>query len=150
MGRNTQDLLKTMSFPSRISYSQDTCVLRLAHTAASPSHILPSIWKMGQRGSANPLKLHYLCLFFFALFMWWGSCDQESKFEDQVRGRQQLATPPSRLPASVLTEDCCTQSMKSVDSGGQEPAWWALPSLTGPGRKEQLSQQSKATGAMKR
>lgn len=60
--------------------------------------------------------------------MWLESCGQESKFENRVEsGRQRFAAPPGRLPAAVLTEDCCTQSMKSVDSTDQGLVGFAVP-----------------------
>lgn len=68
-----------------ISYSVFTkslFVLCLVYTAVKPSHILLSIWTMWQRGAANPLTLHELCLLFpYSLYV---SCNQETKFGGQL------------------------------------------------------------------
>lgn len=77
-----------------------------------------------------------------ALFMWWQSpVTRNQSLEDQVGGRQQLAAPPSRLPAAVLTEECHTQSMRSVDSWGQGPVLVgsALPNRPGGERNGSVS-----------
>lgn len=85
-----------------------------------------------------------LCSFYVMGVLWQG-------FDGWGSGsRQWFAAPPGRSPAAVLTEDYSTQSMKSVDSRDQGPVWWALLSPTVPGRKERLSQHTRASGAMKR
>lgn len=64
---------------------------------------------------------------FFFLYSFFVFCGQESKFGSRWK---QLAASLSRLPAAVLTEDQCTQCMKSLYSWGQGPVCWALYSRT--------------------
>lgn len=132
--RSSLETATAMSFPSHIPYSQDPCVSSVWFTLRWACHIYCCPYR---RWDSEDWLIPWnsMNFAFFALFMWWESCGQESKFGDQVGGRQQLAAPPSRLPAAVLTEDWRTQSMKSVDSRGQGPVWWALHSPTGPGKK---------------
>lgn len=89
----------------------------------SSSNILLSIWTMW---AANPLKLHELFfLFLYSFCVLW----PRIKVWESAR-RKQLAASLSRLPAAVLTEDQCTQCMKSLYSWAQGPMCWALYSRT--------------------
>lgn len=59
---------------------------------------------------ANPMKLHkfsFLLLCHVVRVLWPGV-----KLWDQVCSHRQLAAPPTRLPAVVLTENCSRQRMK--------------------------------------
>lgn len=59
---------------------------------------------------ANPMKLHkfsFLLLCHVVRVLWPGV-----KIWDQVCSHRQLAAPPTRLPAVVLTENCSRQRMK--------------------------------------
>jgi len=97
-GPDVISLLKTMQFPSHIPYSQDPCVSSIWFTLQQASHIYSRPYgRWDSEDQLIPWNSMNFAFFFFALFMCWESCDQKSKFRDQVWGRQQLAAPAKQI-----------------------------------------------------
>lgn len=70
-----------------------------SYSQVKPSHMLLFIWKVADWGLANPLKHHEPSFLLLCCLYVVGVLSPEIKLWDQICSPQQLAAPPSWLPA---------------------------------------------------
>lgn len=111
----------------------------LGHSAASPSHILLSIWKIELQRQANPLKLYELC--FLLLFCLYVVPHKLSKFREQVGAQHQLCSSARQI--ACCRADWGLQHTKHEKCGLPGPT----TGLVGPALPDQPREKGMAQSA---